>query len=45
VAIEASAEAQMTAPASAFPKAGGVNADGTSTDAKNSVVRVICVRK
>lgn len=29
----------------AFSKAGGANADGTSTDAKASVVRVICVRK
>ena len=29
----------------AFLKASGVNADGTSTDAKASVVRVICVRK
>jgi peptidoglycan hydrolase-like protein with peptidoglycan-binding domain len=29
----------------AFLKANGVSADGTSTDAKASVVRVICVRK
>jgi hypothetical protein len=28
-----------------FLKANGVNAMGTSTDAKASVVRVICVRK
>jgi hypothetical protein len=28
-----------------FLKANGVNAVGTSTDAKTSVVRVICVRK
>jgi hypothetical protein len=28
-----------------FLKANGVNAAGTSTDAKASVVRVICVRK
>jgi hypothetical protein len=28
-----------------FLKANGVDASGTSTDAKASVVRVICVRK
>ena len=41
------AQAVLVAPdaVDAFLKANGVNAAGTSTDAKTSLVRVICVRK
>jgi hypothetical protein len=48
VAGPANAAAAALVPADAirdFLKANGVNASGTSSDAKAAIVRVICVRK
>jgi len=46
-AAAATSQAVLVSPASVreFLKASGVNANGSSTDAKAAVVRVICVRK